>query len=247
MLNDLLVNLIWMITTFILGWLYQLFKEKSKRRMNRKLLRMVEDEQKIVCFTANPLQHDDEEFVDLGYVFEYLSVGEISASFRQMYKKLECECVMSKINPEDNQLGLQKENMILIGGPFHNSLTKKLIFEEWIPPFSFDSDANLIYDTDIYKPVLTQSSNPHFGKDFAVILNMKNPYHLERRLICIMGCRSIGCYGATVFLTRYLDTIKDKIVDEEYAIVISCRGEEEKLVTKPNFEKYYKIERSKGA
>lgn len=73
----------------------------------------------------------------------------------------------------------------------------------------------------------------YYGEDFALIMNVKNPYDPEKRVIFIAGCRSIGCYGGAIFLSQQLKEIQKKVHWDEYALVVSCSGDAEDLNARP--------------
>ena len=114
-------------------------------------------------------------------------------------------------------------------------------------PFSFDENANLTHthengEQTTFSPELSEGEQKYFEKDYGLIMNVKNPLDKNKRIISIIGCRSVGCYGATQYLCNNIHTIKNKIKDDEYAIVISCDGEEENITSEPVFEAYFKLD-----
>lgn len=245
---DIIKDVLIMPITFAISLIISVLKMTERKRKYRKILRYAPGDEEVVCFTANPGQYDDEECVTLGYVFEYMSVGVITSSLKKIYKDLNFTTMMSQLDYANIRKKNLKRNLILIGGPFHNTVTRELLFSNNINiPFTFDDSANLIYTDENgrqtkFCPEMSKGEHKFFEKDYALIMNIKNPLEPQKRILSIIGCRSVGCYGAALFLCNNIHSLKRKIVDEEYAIVISCDGEEENITSEPVFEAYYKLD-----
>lgn len=237
--------------TFLCGYCISKLKNSVFLSRYKSALKLNEDNISMVCYTANTDQYDASELVVLGYVFEYMAIGEIRSTFQRVFKKMEINCKMSDINYYNiRKRNLNGQHLILIGGPFHNSVSRQLLFEgnKGIP-FKFDENANLIYEgsngiVKRYCPEISNGDSKYFEKDYALIINVRNPLNKDKRIIALMGCRSIGCYGAAVFIARKFNSIIKKIEDDEYAIIISCEGEEENIISEPVFIDYFKLEYS---
>ena len=253
---DIIWDLLLLIVPIIIGYLFNVFREYLKKKTIKELLRFENEKNEtpdINCFTANPGIRDSDELVELGYVFEYMAIGEIKSKFYEVLPNgTNINVNMSNLEFEKITPTLLKNNLVVIGGPFHNSVTRDLFSRIDNLPFHFEEDASLVYTyedgrTDKYTPNLydpnkNKDGSSFFDNDYALILNIKNPYDIGKRIILIAGCRSVGCYGAAVYLTEHLDDIKNKIKSDEYALVITCNGEKENLVGKPKFCNYYPLE-----
>lgn len=126
----------------------------------------------------------------------------------------------------------------------YNAITNHFFFEkEGMIPFHFDEEANLIYEpTQVkYTPKIRKGEDNYVEKDYALILNVRNPLCEGKRILAIIGCRSIGCYGGAVFLARRMAGIKREIKDEEYAVVVECEGEEDNIIDQPKYISYYPL------
>lgn len=206
------------------------------------------DENEFKCFTANPDCYVTDEHVRLGYVFEYMAVGEIEHYFKKIYKKAKFSTMMSPITFAKIREKYLRTNLIIIGGPIHNQVAKKLLEKKEIP-FQFDSDSNLLFLKNgvvnkKYIPEKTAVEGcDYFQKDYALIINAKNPWDNSKRIIALMGCRSLGCYGASLFLCNEIYKCKNssRIRDDEYALVVSCYGEEENITSNPELVGYYQL------
>lgn len=172
-------------------------------------------------------------------MFEYRAAGELGSTMNKLYgPNLKIKTAMSK-DHFSYTYGDLSSNLILIGGPFHNCVTRNFLERmgtSW--PFRFEDDATLVY-TDPEGKLPTQRFTPlavdekYYGEDFALIMNVKNPYDPEKRVIFIAGCRSIGCYGGAIFLSQQLKEIRKKVHWDEYALVVSCSGDAEDLNARP--------------
>lgn len=244
---NILYQIILIPIPLVVGLLISTLKRFLHLNKYKKMLKLKNDIESISCFTANTGEYDTSECVALGYVFEYMSVGLIANCFKKIYKRIDFSAGMSDLNYNNIRKKYLKRDLLLIGGPFHNQITKELLFNpEAKNPFGFNEDATLTYTSDtgekeMYIPELSKGDSKYFEKDYALILNVRNPLDINKRIIALIGCRSVGCYGAALFLCNKLNTIKEKIIDDEYAIVIECDGEEENITSEPIFKAYYKL------
>lgn len=243
-LKNILQECFWLIVPLVVGYFVNNLRRSNKINIYKKLLRITGEvdnsgETWLKFITANPQLEDASELVTCGYVFEYRAAGELGSTINKLYgPNLKIKTVMSK-NEFSYTYGELSSNIILIGGPFHNCVTRNFLERmgaSW--PFHFESDATLVY-TDPEGKLPTRRFTPlevdksYYGEDFALIMNVKNPYNPEKRVIFIAGCRSIGCYGGAIFLSQQLKEIRKKAPWDEYAVVVSCSGDAEDLNARP--------------
>lgn len=220
----------------------------SKKYRKRILNLSSSDFSDIICYTANSEAYDVEECSFLGYPFEYMGVGELNFAIKRIYKiDGTIPCVVSKKNVNEYLPEDFNKNIILIGGPIHNSVTKKLVFEDAKGiPFNYDGH-NLIYthsNNNIQKFSATKfENNQHsfVNNDYALILNIKNPKDRTKRLLMISGCHSIGVYGGAFYLSNCTKQALKTIKDDEYALIIECKCNETGLCQIPILKQYVKI------
>ncbi|MBQ9104061.1 MAG: hypothetical protein IJY57_03125 [Clostridia bacterium] len=242
---DVLINifseLVYLPLSLLLGLIGFKLKNMISRSNYIKKLRLNSDLNKMRCITANPEVDDEGECVTLGYVFEYMSVGELQSTWSKCFSDLEFNVTMSS---KENTV-IPPENLLVIGGPFHNQITR-LILEQFDFPFGWDSDANLTFKTetgvDTYSPKLTGFTKQFYGEDYSLVLNIKNPTSPDKRILLIIGCRSIGCLGGAIFLSKHMNKIKRKGLTDEYAFVVKVSGNEEQLTSDPRLEKVYSLD-----
>ncbi len=249
---DFAKEILFMVIPFAAGFLLSFVRKKIRKKRAQRLLRIEYEENiKLNCFTANTGHYDDSELVTLGYVFEYMAVGELIPAFRTLYKGLQMNVKMSDESYVKSEY--VRNDLLLIGGPFHNAITRELLFNGTNGfPFSFDADANLTYEkkgggSETFYPRVSSGNGTsrYYENDYALIVNIKNPRNTDKRLIAIIGCRSIGCYGAAMYLSSHLKDIKHLIDDDQYAIVINCEGDNERVLSEPKFVKYYSLDEEK--
>lgn len=251
---DFFIELICTVAGAVIMYFFRLFRKKLlAHTYKRKLLidkkQINEDFSNVVCYTANPDHYDEQEYTYLGYPFEHMALGEINSMFRYVYKvNKSLPHKIARIDFENYPNEVFYNNLILIGGPVHNSITKNFVFSGNIRlPFSYDENNNLIFSSDNnskqirYEAVMYNGDDKYFEKDYALILNIKNPKDDKKRVILISGCRSIGCYGGATFLSNNLKKIKNIVKDQEYAIVVECEGNKDGLIKEPKFIQYFPL------
>lgn len=189
----------------------------------------------IKCFTANPGKVDEnEKDAELVYPFEYLAAGSLDQGLRHLYPN--SQMVTRCVHPNDvNDPALGNGDMILIGGPNHNALAKKYLFDKnLVLPFYFSGNNLYFRNSPTSKeiPYLPVEKNGIVTKDYCVIINVFNPQNPKHRIVGIFGCCSIGCLGGAVFLSELMSSRKTsrsyaKMINfkaKEYGMIISCEG-----------------------
>jgi len=90
-----------------------------------------------------------------------------------------------------------EENVILIGGPISNEITRK-IMQFFKVPFYFENHV-LNCCNRKYEPKLDE--NGDILEDYAFILKTKNPYNNKKNFIVIAGCYVYGCISGVIAVT----------------------------------------------
>lgn len=233
------------------GYLVSELRDRITVNTTKRLIRFKvkkPEDSSLKFITANSTQKDNEELVTYGYVFEYRAAGELGSTLAKLYgRKYKISTSMSK--PKyDYSYGQLDTDLILIGGPFHNAVTREFFRRMGDSlPFHYEPDSSLVY-TDPADPNNTHTFAPkviderYYGEDYALIMNVKNPINPDKRVIFISGCRSIGCYGGAIFLSQQIKELKGKIESDEYAVVVSCCGDEEDLNARPKLCKCFPLD-----
>lgn len=241
LIYSILTNIIMLPITFFCGMIFTCLKQKFRiKHIWKNLIKFNIDDtnNKISIITANtPDDHrfDGNEKVTLGYTYEYMGSALLIGAIKQIYKnKAEISINMQFQSPKRNL----KDNLVLFGGPVHNPLTKQVFFGslENKPlievPFHF-KDFTLVNELngEIYDAL---SQGEYYGEDYALIINTNNPWNKNKRVIGILGCRSVGCYGAAMFLSKQSNQHKNfKKYKGSYLAVIKCESDETGLIDDP--------------
>lgn len=94
-----------------------------------------------------------------------------------------------------------EENVILIGGPVTNEITRR-IMQEFEMPFSF-ADHILLDNRHNKKYEAKADENECILEDYGFVLKTKNPYNDQKSLVIIAGCYGYGTYSGAVAITDY--------------------------------------------
>ena len=255
---EILKNISYELIASMVAWLVAVltFRPTVKaieRWRFRKSSHLKLDDNKLFmrCFYANSNRVDEEEHVLLGYPFEYMASASVGTYLNIMSNnKADIISSPSPINKED-AIKEYRENILLLGGPNHNTVTSYFFgLKEGHTnlPFYYASyqgeDATLFYkDGDTIKTFVPKkhSSGDYYAEDYGLILNVKNPFNPEKRIIALIGCRSIGVLGAAAFFTEHNKKLR-KITKnmDEYAVVIECHGDNLNVLQDP--EDHFAIE-----
>ncbi len=96
----------------------------------------------------------------------------------------------------DTDLNELKENLIIIGGPVTNRITKAMNLKL---PVHFDEKKNII-----------SKSRKYTSDDIGFILKTENPYDKDKSILVIAGKRYSGTKSAVLALIKYFDFVKEK-------------------------------------
>lgn len=251
--TSLFSSLVWAIVAFVAVLIYNKlstwYYNKKFYKTTRLTLKNKKDKFNIQCFIANSGKYDGDEKVYLGYPFEYMAAATINSYLELAIKNIDmntkpCPMQVNTITKID-----KTTDLILLGGPFHNVLTKMffgLNKENSNVPFYFDTfegeDATLFYkenpngDYKAVKPIKDPIGH-YYCEDYGLIMNIKNPYNPNKRIISIMGCRSIGVLGGTIAFTSMNKEILKNVEYDEYAVIIRCFGEQNNISNERKIEK----------
>lgn len=255
---EILKNLSYELLASIIAWLAAVltFRPAVKaieRWRFRKSSHLELDDNKLFmrCFYANSNRVDEEEHVLLGYPFEYMASASVS-TYLNIMSHNKADVISSPSPIKDIDAAKEyRENVLLLGGPYHNTVTHYffgLKEGDTKLPFYFGSyqgeDATLFYkDGDSVKTFVPKkhSSGDYYAEDYGLILNIKNPYNPDKRVIALIGCRSIGVLGAAAFFTEHNKKLR-KITKnmDEYAVVIECHGDNLNVLQDP--EDHFAVE-----
>lgn len=248
---EILKNISYELIASAIAWLVAILtyrpavKAIERHRFKKSTHLKLEDNKLFVeCFYANSNRVDEEEHVLLGYPFEYMASASVATYLNLMsHNKAD---VQSKPSPT-NKTEVEKEyrdNILLFGGPNHNAITSYLFGlreNKTNLPFYFgeykDESATLFYkDGDKIETFIPikDADEKCYVEDYGLILNIKNPFNKEKRIIALIGCRSIGVLGAATFFTEHNKKLR-KITKnmDEYAVVIHCHGDAYNLSKDP--------------
>lgn len=241
-LKNLAGSLVWAGVAFVAVYFYNAFTDWFYKRKFYKSTRLKinpkQEKLSVQCFIANSGKYDENEKVFLGYPFEYMASASISSYLSMIIKNVDMDTTSCPLKVLEIEKIDKNNDLILLGGPFHNMLTK-LFFglskENTNVPLYFDTfegeEATLFYkdngdqDYKTVKPIKDPVGN-YYCEDYGLIMNIKNPYNPKKRIIAVMGCRSIGVLGATLAFTTFNKEMVKNIHYDEYAVIIKCYGDQ---------------------
>ena len=270
-LNDFLINLfaslVWTIIAFVAGILFTRLQTALYRHYVKKITRFTvhgrSDTLYVTSIYANSGKKDAGEAVNLGYPFEYMANAMIESFLLSINKHLEMRSGPGPITKREVEMTSKDSNIILLGGPFHNLITGHifgLLKDYHTVPFYFDSlkredgsieEASLIHIEDENKPLVNgencfipekDADGRYYRTDYALIMNVVNPFNPKKRIISFIGCRSIGVFGAALFYTKNRKEIIKKVKFDEYALVVKVNGEQDNIIGEPKLLKTYKLD-----
>jgi hypothetical protein len=190
--NDLPISFIEAILSGIsVFFLLTFFRSIYDSFINRKPVRYFWDE----CLRSPvsivvPAYSDDKSLHTNRMVS--LASTKIESLLRSFHRKPDEIKTFEAIDLED-----MGENVVLIGGPTSNEITRKVmnLFEI---PFCFE-DHVLNCRNEKYEPRLDE--NGEIAEDYAFIFRTRNPYDKRKILLIIAGCHVYGCFSGAIAVT----------------------------------------------
>ena len=243
---NILASLIFIGFQFLFIWLWIVHNRRKIKSVLRIKPKRRSDVIKMDACYANSGRFDEEEGSYLSYPCEYVAVGKMESFLKNNWKNVDLDSKMGPINVNDANNINPDRHLLLVGGPFHNLKTGYIlgmVKEYSNVPFYFDTfegeDATLFFtgrsksNPTPYKP--TKNAAGKYTKDYGVIINIKNPYNPEKRLIAVLGCRTFGVLSAMTFLTEHskdlLKALKaiDGKIPNDYGIIVKNGNDGENL------------------
>ena len=224
-MSDIMIDLSISGATFVIGFAAKTIQEYIKEISPARKLWKINDKGNntvsiITANTPDSYRIDESEYAVTGYVCEYVGASIISSHLKKTYKEIKTDIYMEFEKRYD-----VTENLIFIGGPNHNPLSKKLLSREEIP-FYFEEFSLINKKTQQeYKSKASDDSDiQHIEEDYILIINTKSLFNSKKRIILIAGCRSIGCLAGARYMTEFFkmdsSIIKNLYNYDEYALVL---------------------------
>ena len=211
---------------------------------------------KVKFYYAKSDQYDEEEGSYLSFPCEYLSMGCIESFLKIKLPNLNVEREMTP-EDLSGVLNISSDyDIVIFGGPVHNLVTRyyfdlcnpnnKAHIYFTTPEYllhatgynverkdedtrkrtkiSVDSQITANRDFDVERDEKTGS----FIKDHGIIINIKNPKNVKRRIILFMGSRTFGVQGAANYFSYYNKELRKALkklpggIPNEYAMIVKC-------------------------
>lgn len=140
-------------------------------------------------------------------------IKEVLSSFpKTSFKPYSCK----RFPPEMNE-----NNIILIGGPISNSLTKMVTEDRQLTALKFDG--HKIINKENGKSFEASVENNKVSRDCGLIVRMKSLYNPKYKIIIIAGCYDYGTYlsGKALTTPEILKQIHKKVGDKDFELVVS--------------------------
>jgi hypothetical protein len=161
-------------------------------RPGRSLWCLNERLQTTIVITSGPVA-DPLELTDIVYPAEARAAAEIEFYLHQIYGDAVIRMSTSSTVSGD-QL---RANLILIGGPMHNEVTRRAL-ERLRLPLRFEG-YDLVSGEERWQARISASNK--IETDLGLVVLASNPFYPRGRLVFIAGCRTFGCLaGARALL-----------------------------------------------
>jgi hypothetical protein len=216
MRGDLIVNLLAAGICFLLGIGYAKFHRwRELQRPGHRVWRLHRGAA-VSIVTADGPEPDPTEYTITVYPAEYAAATEIA---HYLGSELRCDveriCTSNEF-PDDHAI---TGNLVLIGGPVHNRLTR-LMLERTKVPFHFEEytlvndQSGERFDAEIKDDVIVS--------DVALVVVTDNPFNSTNRVVMVAGCRTYGCIaGARQLIHPAVLRISRKVENSSYFVVRS--------------------------
>ena len=232
---EFLIQIIIAVIIFILGFISQkIYKIVYFSRPLQKIWGF-ENKNEEICVVTGNIEHGVwKHLMATGDIRAY---GEVMSVLRNNYKK---ELINTFFSKEFHPQQLRKYNVISIGGPRWNWVTRKIL-EELGNPFEFDLENRQIIDRRYNPPKKYKVEIKNGIKtDYGIIIKTINPYKSDRNILIFMGYTTYGVLAAVRCLSEFKEYImknrnlkKRFLNSKNYSVVVKTTiirdeiGEEE--------------------
>lgn len=210
-LIDLSINLIAALVGFGIGWLWKEIRKKIKTRRARIFWKpFVSGELQVVIGRFSEFKAFERSgFIGIGSA---MGLTELYNFFKKI--GLHDFTVLYSDLIEGNSL---KTNLILLGGPDANSISREALsrIKSTIKLGDPDLHEISIQDTKfkkLYSPRIDENSNK-LRTDYGLILKTKNPFNHNKQLLLIAGSFGYGTWAGIRYITSK-EFLKNRIVSE---------------------------------
>jgi hypothetical protein len=195
-LSNILTPIILTVVGYIVRIIYVKAKTHYKNTLPLKQFwRFSNDDISVVTSCYNSGSLDALEMEELGYKSDLLGSAKISRVLYSIYGTYPQIIMFSEKNK------VVTKNLAIIGGPIHCELSKSILNNPQIP-FMYE-DYTLINKITHkkYNHKIDKKSN-YISSDYIIIVNAKNPFDKDYRIVLISGCRNIGIEAGCLFASN---------------------------------------------
>lgn len=190
-----------------------------------KRLWQLKDHTNLVICTATSTKMDESEFhTPATGIGQVRALALIVTSLNRAYKNVKIKNVLLS----DDQIHSQIENdLILLGGPKHNRITKHLLNTDNLSIIVDQTENSIIWKANSdqilrFEPLIEDKT---IIRDFGLIIRMKNPFSSSRSTVLLFsGGYTYGVIAAARYFTEnmYKETIKRKETNKNIVAIVSC-------------------------
>jgi hypothetical protein len=162
-----------------------------------------------------------------------LAAARVVAAAVPDYVEVEVEPIPELEFSED----ARKNNLLLVGSPKRNSLTKQVLSHEATKGLMssqfvgrFGEEPELHLGENVYGPQELERESlkldEHTSADFALLAKIPNPFNPDATVVIVAGRHALGTRGAAEFLARWkTEEFEREVSDSYFAVVIYVRAE----------------------
>lgn len=169
----------------------------------KRLWRLKSPEKVIICVSADSQEEIDYPLRSGSGGGQIRALGLIQKSIERAYSPPD---LVKNILLSTDQLGRHIErDLIVLGGPEFNQMTKKLLSEIQNSPIRQSNHIITWHETNVEKVFESEYERERIIKDYGFILRASNPYSNGKSIVVLFsGCHAYGTLAATYYFTEQL-------------------------------------------
>lgn len=219
--ESIFINVLSNFIFVTIGFLIGAYPRLSSLFRLRRLAKVWGENGKVSIFSGSKkLSDQDGIYIRSG---DFNATTELFGFLKSVIRKIDAEILY--FETAGTFSFSHDSNMILIGGPNNNEITKRVIDElrkANLVPFTF---GNYFFQFDgVNKFELETTSDGQIIKDYAIVLKRKNPFNINKYVMVIFGLKSFGTLAATRLLTQ--ETVyKNKVLmnySDEFCFIVGA-------------------------
>ena len=229
-MSEIAIGIIVEIIKAIMHGAYKVWQYRKVKKPIRKFFKKLG---KSVIFVLPPA--DVDPLITGTQISDFLGAMKLQSFLKELSYDVETRRANNLSEKE-----LKEHNLIVVGGPISNKVTKTLFKSKEIIYKFGGPDGHDIIDSKTgkvrYSPIINDEQRVE--RDYGILTRIKNPYNKNKDAIIASGCFGWGTYASLIIMgdAKLLEYIKNNINFKKnpyFQVIVSTMIDEDKVPLEP--------------